>query len=100
MGGLLKGGSTHSAEAGNQMLLGNLCLLANTFSMAVYYLLAKALVQKYNPVCVAAWAYITAAVLMGSTALVTVDRSEWTLPGVQVVSAGYMIMFIALQSPL
>ena len=27
------------------MLLGNLCLLANTLAMAVYYLLAKSLVQ-------------------------------------------------------
>ncbi len=27
------------------MLLGNLCLLGNTLSMAVYYLLAKNLVQ-------------------------------------------------------
>ena len=78
----MKAGSTHSAEAGNQMLLGNLCLLANTFAMAVYYLLAKALVQKYNPVCVCAWAYMIAAALMGATALATVERSEWTLPGV------------------
>lgn len=47
---------------------------------AFYYLLAKHLVGKYNPVCIAAWAYIVAASLMGVTAMVTVQRNEWTVP--------------------
>ena len=76
-----KGGGAKSAEAGNHLLLGNLCLMANTVSMAAYYIICKSLVQKYNPVCVAAWAYITAATLMGVTAVITVERTEWTVPG-------------------
>jgi hypothetical protein len=47
---------------------------------ALYYILAKHLVGKYNPVCIAAWAYIVAATLMGATAAATVQRNEWTVP--------------------
>lgn len=106
---------------GNHMLLGCMCLTANTVSMvrkpsgqsspimqqdtqsgdlsnsfyaliwtdgsafylfvqALYYILAKHLVGKYNPVCIAAWAYIVAASLMGATAAATVQRNEWTVP--------------------
>lgn len=36
--------------------------------------------MQYNPVCVAAWAYIVAAVLMGATAVLTVKRAEWSVP--------------------
>ena len=63
------------------MLLGNLCLLANTLSMAVYYLLAKSLVQRYNPICVAAWAYVVAAICMGTTAATIVQPADWNVPG-------------------
>ncbi len=79
LGGVLKS-DAKSGGAGNNMLLGCLCLLANTVSMAAYYILAKHLVQKYNPVCIAAWAYIVAASMMGTTALLTVQRNEWTVP--------------------
>ncbi len=44
LGGAAQGESV-SADGGYHMLLGNLCLLGNTLSMAVYYLLAKNLVQ-------------------------------------------------------
>ena len=41
---------------------------------------AKQLVVKYPAMCVAAWAYITAAVSMGITALLFVERSGWEVP--------------------
>lgn len=41
---------------------------------------AKQLVVKYPAMCVAAWAYITAAVSMGLTALLFVERSSWEVP--------------------
>jgi drug/metabolite transporter (DMT)-like permease len=41
---------------------------------------AKQLVVKYPAMCVAAWAYITAAVAMGATALLFVERSGWEVP--------------------
>lgn len=63
--------SHHTAAEGRNMMVGNICLLANTVSMSVYFLTAKQLVSKYPPMCVAAWAYITAAVCMGLTALST-----------------------------
>ena len=44
LGGAAQGDNV-SVDSGNHMLLGNLCLLGNTLSMAVYYLLAKSLVQ-------------------------------------------------------
>lgn len=79
VGGVLKGHSNPTA-IGSNIMLGNMCLLANTVAMAMYYILAKQLVTKYSPVCVAAWAYIVAASLMGSTALLTVSRDEWLVP--------------------
>ena len=39
------------------------------------------LLQRYNPVCVAAWAYVVAAVLMGMTAVSTVQPADWSVPG-------------------
>ncbi len=41
---------------------------------------AKQLVAKYPAMCVAAWAYITAAVAMGGTALLFVARRDWEVP--------------------
>ena len=58
-------------------MLGNACLLLNTLSMAVYYLAVKQLVQKYPAMCVAAWAYITAAVLMGITAALAIPLANF-----------------------
>lgn len=55
-------------------------LCVTYLSQALYYILAKHLVGKYNPVCIAAWAYIVAASLMGATAVVTVQRTEWIVP--------------------
>ena len=44
---VLGGGSgPHSADSGHRMLMGNMCLLANTLAMSIYYLLAKQLVSK------------------------------------------------------
>ena len=62
-------------------MLGNLCLIANTLSMAAYYILCKTLVQRYNPIDVTAWAYIAAAFLMGATAIITVAPQHWSIPG-------------------
>ena len=41
---------------------------------------AKQLVVRYPAMCVAAWAYITAALSMGITALLFVERSGWEVP--------------------
>ena len=41
---------------------------------------AKQLVVRYPAMCVAAWAYITAALSMGLTALLFVERSGWEVP--------------------
>ncbi|KAK9828607.1 hypothetical protein WJX72_001011 [[Myrmecia] bisecta] len=43
--GGVSGSGHHTAAEGRNMLLGNLCLLANTLAMALYFLSAKQLVQ-------------------------------------------------------
>lgn len=53
-------------EQASHMLVGDVCLLINTLAMAVYYILAKQLVQRYPAICVAAWAYLVGA-LRGSS---------------------------------
>lgn len=45
-------------EQASHMLMGDLCLLINTVAMAVYYIVSKQMVQRYPPICVAAWAYL------------------------------------------
>lgn len=77
LGGMDTHASSQAATA--RMLTGNLCLVGNTLAMALYFLTAKALVTKYPPACLAAWAYVSGSVAMGATALATTDYSEWTL---------------------
>ncbi|CAK0782743.1 hypothetical protein CVIRNUC_005938 [Coccomyxa viridis] len=77
MGGV---GGHHTAAEGRYLMLGNGFLLMNTLAMALYYLSAKQLVMRYPAMCVAAWAYITAALSMGITALLFVERSGWEVP--------------------
>ncbi|KAK9845426.1 hypothetical protein WJX81_006144 [Elliptochloris bilobata] len=73
-------GGHHSPAEGRNMGLGNLCLLLNTLAMALYYLTAKQLVGQYPAMCIAAWAYITAAIAMGATAVLFVERAGWEVP--------------------
>ena len=72
------GGTSGQSDVGKwQLMMGNACLLLNTLSMAVYYLAVKNLVQRYPAMCVAAWAYITAATLMGLTALTLIPLGSF-----------------------
>lgn len=91
MGGV-SGGGHHTAAEGHIMMLGNICLLINTLASAVYYLGAKRLVQSYSAMCVAAWAYITAATCMGLTAGLFVDRKDWKLPDALIGPLIYWIL--------
>ena len=74
------------------MLLGNICLLSNTVAMAVYFITAKQLVMKYPPMCVAAWAYIVAAVCMGGAAFTFVDHQDWQMPQVMLGPLVYWVV--------
>ena len=74
------------------MLLGNACLLANTLAMAIYFITAKQLVLKYPPMCVAAWAYITAAVCMGIAAASFVEQKDWRLPNIMLGPLAYWVV--------
>ena len=74
------------------MLLGNICLLANTGAMAVYFITAKQLVLKYPPMCVAAWAYIVAAVCMGGAAFTFVDQQDWQMPRIMLGPLAYWVV--------
>lgn len=74
------------------MLMGNACLLANTLAMAIYFITAKQLVLKYPPMCVAAWAYITAAVCMGAAAAAFVEQKDWQLPSIMLGPLAYWVV--------
>ena len=74
------------------MLLGNICLLSNTVAMAVYFITAKQLVMKYPPMCVAAWAYIVAAVCMGGAAFTFVDHQDWQMPRIMLGPLVYWVV--------
>jgi hypothetical protein len=53
---------------------------------------AKQLVGLYPAMCIAAWAYITAALAMGATALLFVERSGWEVPGALAGPLAYWII--------
>lgn len=85
-------GQHHTAAEGHRMLLGNMCLLANTVAMAIYFITAKQLVMKYPPMCVAAWAYIVAAVCMGGAAFIFVDQQDWQMPRIMLGPLVYWVV--------
>ncbi len=85
-------GQHQTAAEGHKMLLGNACLLANTLAMAIYFITAKQLVLKYPPMCVAAWAYIIAAVCMGIAAVAYVDQKDWSLPSIMLGPLAYWVV--------
>ena len=85
-------GQHHTAAEGHRMLLGNICLLSNTVAMAVYFITAKQLVMKYPPMCVAAWAYIVAAVCMGGAAVTFVDHQDWQMPRIMLGPLVYWVV--------
>lgn len=78
------------------MVIGNLCLLANTLAMAFYFLSTKLLVAKYPPVCISAWAYVGASVLMGITAGLVLERNSWSLPPVLVGPLIYWVLIVSV----
>lgn len=87
----------HQTKAeGHKLMLGNMCLLANTAAMSVYFITAKQLVLKYPPMCVAAWAYITAAVCMGASAAAFVDRNQWQMPSIMFGPLVYWIIVCSI----
>ena len=77
-------------------MLGNVCLLCNTLAMAVYYLSAKQLVQRYPAMCIAAWAYITAAAFMGVTAAAFVPIPLWTVPRALLGPLAYWVIICSV----
>ena len=85
-------GQHQTAAEGHRMLMGNACLLANTLAMAIYFITAKQLVSKYPPMCVAAWAYITAAVCMGVAAAAFVEQKDWQLPSIMLGPLAYWVV--------
>ena len=89
-------GQHQSKAEGHKLMLGNLCLLANTAAMAVYFITAKQLVLKYPPMCVAAWAYITAAVCMGASAAAFVDGNHWQMPRIMWGPLAYWIVVCSI----
>jgi len=52
--------------------------------------------QHYSAMCVAAWAYITAAGCMGVTAGLFVDRKDWALPTALVGPLFYWIFICSV----
>jgi len=88
-----------TVTAGNQMM-GDACILVNAIAMAVYYLLAKSLVQKYSAIHVAAWAYAFAATMMGLAALVWTVPGDWMFPKSMVAPLIYWIFICSVGGSL
>ena len=68
-----------AAASATSQLIGKAALFLNTLSMSAYYIVSKALVARYPPLCVAGWAYIPAAAAMGVAATLTVPAAAWPL---------------------
>jgi drug/metabolite transporter (DMT)-like permease len=81
-----------TSEQASHMLVGDVCLLINTFAMAVYYIVSKQMVQRYPAICVAAWAYLVAATCMGLAAAAFTTPADWHFPRAMVGPLIYWII--------
>lgn len=61
---VLVGPAKASQEAGEAQLLGHFLFALNCLGTSAYVVLAKPLVQRYAPILVVSWAYLSAAVMM------------------------------------
>ena len=57
---------------------------------------AKQLVGLYPAMCIAAWAYITAAIAMGTTAVLFVEPPGWELPAALMGPLAYWILICSV----
>lgn len=81
-------------DGGRDSLLGSLCFFGNCMSTSAYHIATKPLFKRYGPLSVAAWSYITAAVLMAITALIVVrDAEKWTVPVRLLWVVAYWVLF-------
>jgi drug/metabolite transporter (DMT)-like permease len=74
-----------------QGIVGDLCLVGNTFCFGVYFCLQKPLLSRYGPLTVTAYAYISGAFCMLLTSLQFVSDSSGGTVG---TSVGYSVWSI------
>jgi drug/metabolite transporter (DMT)-like permease len=85
--------SSNSDIAGNSSLKGDLFILLNSISYAIYLVMVKPLMQKYNPLDIVAWTFLIAIILVfpfGGMGLQTVAWS--TLSGWQWFCVAFVIV--------
>jgi len=88
-----------SGGVGGATALGDLFILVNASSYAVFLVIAKPLMRRYTAVTVMAWSFLFGAVLtmpFGLGELVAVDRAGLTLPvGLALFFVVFMVTFVA-----
>lgn len=72
------------------LLIGNLCLIGNCASFAIYIILMRPLLKKYSPIIVTAWSYFFGLVLMIFPAIPSYSHpDQWSLPSSAWIAIGY-----------
>lgn len=82
-----------NSPLGSGSVPGNLMIVGNATSYAIYLVLAKPLLEKYNPVTVMKWIFLFGLIMAGAPGLPAVIRAGWSaLPGEIVFSVLFVII--------
>lgn len=74
--------------------MGNLLVLVNATSYAMYLILIKNLTKKYHPLTLAKWLYLFGLILVIPFGIVEFNEVEWlTLPVAAIYKMGFVVLF-------
>jgi drug/metabolite transporter (DMT)-like permease len=79
---------------GHGTMKGDLFILFNSMSYAIYLVLVKPLMKKYNPVLVVAWVFLFGMIFTLPVGFGELSRVQWaTMPSSVMLSVIYVIIF-------
>ena len=88
-------------ELGENEILGNLLVLVNATSYALYLILIKNLTKKYHPLTFAKWLYLFGLIMVIPFGLSEFNEVNWTsLPFSALFSIGFIVVFTTFLSYL
>ncbi len=86
-------------RAGENAAIGNLLILVNASSYALYLILVKNLAKKYNPLTFAKWLYLFGLIMVIPFGYQEFSEVDWiNIPGSALYKIGYIVIFTTFLS--
>lgn len=83
-----------SAESGKNIMLGNFLVFINAASYAMYLVIVKELITKYNPIIFVKWLYLFGLVFVLPFGLTELIEAKWhTMTTSIYLKAGFVVLF-------